>query len=108
MLVMLLDTPQTAEDWARWAFHHRQDHAEIGQAIQTQKNTTIVDRQLDPIPADLADWSERHQQMHYDEDNATGVQPAQIGPLDPKSQALRDWIEAHYQNHFDKRSVLKI
>ena len=108
MIVVLREVPRSPDEWATWGWHHRQDHAEIGDAIQTQKNLALTEYELDPIPLDPTDWSQRHQQRHYDEDNATGVVPAQIGALEPQGAGLADWIEAHYQNHVDKRTLLKI
>lgn len=109
MLAVLLEKPRDALSWQRWSLHHRHDHEEIRQAIQTQKGTNLPEYELDPMPRDLNAWIDRNQRTHLDMNSTLGLQSSDLGTLDMKNdRTLELWIRSHYLEHFSARAALGI
>ena len=82
MLALLLNIPNTDEDWLTWGKHHANDHIEIIEAIAKQKGVNLAQYVLYPIDLSDPGFLERHQKIA--------------------------WAYANYQEHFDARSELAI
>lgn len=110
MLALLLESPRTPEGWIRWSFHHRQSHAAIRDAIQKQKNISLIDYQLDPITQeDLQDWLQRNSQSHSDMLGALGLQSEDLLDVDFRDQQqAQAWIYLHYFDHYTAETTLEI
>ena len=110
MLSALLNVPSSKQDWDIWSYNHRISHDAIRDAIQKQKNVSLIDYQLDPISQDyLQDWLERNQQTHIEMDSAIGAQSSDLTDVDPKQQnQLVAWIWDHYQEHQTAEAALGI
>ncbi|HEY4355952.1 MAG TPA: hypothetical protein VGN16_09410 [Acidobacteriaceae bacterium] len=110
MIVTLLNAPKSAEDWARWSFHHRASHQAIVQALKTQKNVEVPLYILDPI--DLSQpklFLEANQQMHQDMDNALGSQSSDLEDVDVNdARQLQSWIYTHWLEHQAAEAALGI
>lgn len=109
MLALLLNIPNTDEDWLTWGKHHANDHIEIIEAIAKQKGVNLAQYVLYPIDLSDPGFLERHQQTHLDMDNALGVQSANLQDVDLSDEKQKiAWAYANYQEHFDARSELAI
>lgn len=110
MLALLLNTPRTDEEWARWSFAHRDSHTRIRQAIQSTKNTMLPDYQLEPIfQQDLQGWLQRNSQMHQDFSGVLGVESFDLLDVDFKDEkSIQAWAYLHYQAHYNAEAALGI
>jgi hypothetical protein len=110
MIAELQVVPQSEEEWERWAWHHRGDHAEIIQAIGAQKNIKLNEFQVEPINWQQFDqWLEANQQMHFDMDNVLQLPGSELDQLNPRDQqALQSWIYFHWLEHSTARLALGI
>jgi hypothetical protein len=110
VIVHLLNTPQTDNDWQSWSFHHRSSHLAIIQAIQAQKNITLTQYQLDPIsPRDVPGFLQRNSQSHIEMNSVLDLQTVDLQDVDFKNdRQLRAWIFLHYKEHDDAETALGI
>ncbi len=101
MIALLLNKPQSYEDWARWAFHHRNSHAAIIAALRQQANVSLPEYILDPINFNEPRlFLEANQQAHVDMDQYLGVQSSDLEDVDLKNdRELQSWIYLHWQEH---------
>ena len=110
MLAALLQAPKTPEDWIIWSNHHRDSHTRIRQAIQTQKNVSLIDYQIDPISqTDIQGFLQRNSQLHGDMLGVLGLQAEDILDVDFKNQSQAEaWAFLHYQDHYNAENALRI
>lgn len=110
MLALLLNTPQSDEDWSRFSFHHRASHDLIRQAIAAQHNVTLPPYPLDPIPFfAFKQWLENNQAAHVDMNGVLKAQGADIEDLDPTdARQLQAWIFLHAVEHQTAERILGI
>lgn len=102
--------PRSQQEWDRWSYHHRGDHAEIIAAIQAQKNIELFSYPVDPIPFNhLPQWLEANAQMHQDFNTTLGLQASDLDAMDPKEpDLLKNWIYLHWLEHSSARQALGI
>jgi hypothetical protein len=110
MLVHLLNTPKSDREWDVWSFHNRTSHLAIIQAIQTQKNITLTQYQLDPIsPKAVPDFLQRNSQSHIDMNSVLNLQTVDLQDVDLKNRRqLEAWIFLHWKEHSDAEQSLGI
>lgn len=110
MIAELLVQPQSQDEWAIWAWHHRSDHADIIAAIRAQKNVQLQDFPIEPIPFDkFNDWLENNSQMHRDMNTTLGLQASDLDEVNPREQQeFGTWIFQHWLEHSAAREALKI
>lgn len=110
MLAVLTETPKTAEDWARWSYHHRESHARIRQRIAAKGGPRLVEYVLEPIdPNDFASFLEANSQSHIDMDAFLGFQSADLLEVDFRDEEQRQaWIGVHYKEHESAEFALGI
>jgi hypothetical protein len=109
----LLNVPSSQEDWDRWSFNHAQEHINIIQAIQKQKNIQLTQYQLDPVnmsnPLAMQDFLERHQQTHIDMDGALGLQSTDLQDVDlSDKKKLEAWVYSNFLEHYAANQALEI
>lgn len=110
MLAGLLNTPQTDEEWRRWAWDHRDSHDRIRQALLQKNNADLADRVIEPIVADhLDDFLENNTQLHDDMNNALQIESVDLESVNAENpNELAAWIRLHYQEHLNAEQVLQI
>lgn len=110
MLALLLETPQTPEEWQRWSFHHRDSHNRIREAVQAKHGVKLADYPIDPITEDdIAGFLQRNSQMHIDFDGVLNLQSNDLLDVDFTDPEQRSaWVFAHYQEHYDAELKLGI
>lgn len=110
MLALLLNMPQSAEDWARWSFHHRASHDAIRAAILAQKNTDLPDYLLDPIPLnEPKSFLQNNQSAHTDMNDVFGRPGSDLEDVElSDDHQLRAWIYLHWQEHNVMENTLRI
>lgn len=108
MLCQLLNIPSTQTEWNIWSYHHRLSHDAIRRAALAQKQKTLIDYEIDPIPIDfITDWLDRNQQMHLDMDAAVGAQSIDLQDVDFRDRnQLTAWIYLHWQDHVTVERIL--
>jgi hypothetical protein len=110
MLALLLNMPQGAEEWSRWAFHHRASHDLIRQAIKVQLGINLPDYVLDPIPGNaVQNFLENNHSAHIDMNGVLNRPSVDLEDVDfEKENELRAWIYMHWQEHNVVENTLKI
>lgn len=90
--------------------HHAQDHLEIIQAINKQKNISLIFYQIDPYnPNDRQGWELRHQQMHDDFNSALDLSSSDLSSIDDQDDSEREEYAAlHFREHQNARLTLGI
>jgi hypothetical protein len=74
LLPVLLEVPQTPEDWLRWSFHHRVSHNVIRQGIVAKGGPQLIEYVLDPIDLrDFPGFLQKNNQSHQDESAFLGT-----------------------------------
>jgi hypothetical protein len=101
MIVQLLNVPKTEEEWQVWSWHHRLSHAAIRQAALSQKNVSLTDYELDPIPAaDVVGWLERNEQTHIEMNGVVGAQASDLQTVNLQDESQKTaWIFLHFLEH---------
>jgi hypothetical protein len=101
VIAELQTVPTSEEEWAIWAWHHRDNHEQIISAIQAKKGVGLKEYQVEPIPWNHIElFAENNQQMHFDMNIALNIQQSDLGEFDPKnSEKLAQWIYSHWLEH---------
>lgn len=109
-LPFLFDITASDASLDQFFFWNAQDHIEIQQAIQKQKNVNPFYRVLDPVDRQAIDvWLELHQQTHNDTNSVLGLNGTDLSDVDfADPRKVREWINLHAQEHQAMRQVLKI
>jgi hypothetical protein len=110
MLALLLNMPQSQEEWARWSFHHRQSHNAIRLAIRSQLSIDLPEYIIDPISSVAPNqFLAANQHAHTDMNGALGRQGSNIQDVDMTNErALRAWIYSHWLEHNTAEDTLRI
>lgn len=113
MLAALFDIPPGTTGWQTFLWQHGNDHLEILQAIQKQKNAQLVERPLYSLnlndPKDIANWLELHQQSHSDFDTILGIQSNDLTSVDFKNpNQVKAWVFLNASEHQNARQILGI
>lgn len=110
MLAMLLNVPESDEDWSRWSYNNWDANNQIRAAILAQKNIRLASYQIEPIPwDDISLWLENNQQSHIDFTNALGQQSSDLSAVDFKNpDQVKSWVFLNYQELFDASQTLGI
>lgn len=110
MLAMLLNVPQTDEDWARFSFANYDCLNQIRQAIQTQFNITLPEYQVEPIDfGDIDTFLSNNQQAHIDFTGALRQQSSDLLHTDLRDPNQRQaWINLNYFELQSACTTLKI
>jgi hypothetical protein len=110
VLPLLLNTPHSAEEWARWSYSHRISHNVIRDGIQAQFKVRLPEYLLDPIDLnDTRQFLEWNQQAHVDMNGALNVPGSDLEDVkfDDERQ-LSAWIWLHYLEHQVAENKLKV
>lgn len=101
MLPVLLEVPQTPEDWLRWSFHHRVSHNVIRQGIVAKGGPQLIEYVLDPIDLrDFPGFLQRNNQSHIDESSFLGTTLFDLQDVDyTNPNSLRGFVYTHWQIH---------
>lgn len=101
MLAVLLNTPQSVDDWARWALHHRVSHNVIRQGIEAQGGANLPEFCLDPIRLDNPrGFLEANSQSHTDMNGALGLPGSDLEDVDlGEPKQLQAWLYLHFLEH---------
>lgn len=109
MQAVLANVPRSETDWKWWAWHHRESHAAIRQAIAAKYGVRLQDYQIEPIPADGEYFLEANNHMHSDFNSVLGLQSQDLQSVDLNDEsALRAWIWDHFREHRDAEIALGI
>lgn len=110
MLAVLLETPQTDDDWGRWAFHNQDQTQLIQQAIHVQYGVTLTPYILFPLNLQApAIWLQNNQASHTDFNAVLGLQSHDLQEVDfNDADQLATWININYQEMMDASTALKI
>ena len=110
MLAVLLNVPQSQNDWDHWGFHHALDHQDIQQAILSQRNIALTQYILQPISqVDQTDFLQRNQITHNEMNGALNINSSDLQDVDFREEnQLVSWINLHYQEHQNARAALQI
>lgn len=89
---------------------HFQDHLEIMQAIQKQKNVRLTEYLIDPwMDADKEGILERHQQFHDDMNQQLNLNGNDLSSVDfQKQNEVQAWVSLNYFEHNAARTALGI
>lgn len=88
-LALLYNIPNDIRSRNEWSFSNAASHTQIIEAIQRQKNITLVPYLLDPLPdEDIPSFLLRHQQMHSDMAGVTGIATNNYTALDFNDPSL--------------------
>jgi hypothetical protein len=98
MLAATLNVPNTDTEWSLWSLNNYTVVNAIRAAVLAQKNITLPEYQIEPIPwNDLETWLNNNQQAHNDFNAALGLQSSDIlhtNLKDPNERAL--WVYLNY------------
>lgn len=110
MLAMVLDVPQTEEDWSRWSYANYDCLNQIRGAIQNQYTITLPEYQVEPIDfADVDTFLSNNQQAHIDFTSALGQQSNDLIHTDLRDPNQRQaWVWLNFKELQDACAKLKI
>lgn len=106
----LLFPPTDPSSLSVFSWNNWNHHVQIIQAIRSQKNVTLFEYVIDPIPInDPSGWLLRHQQTHTDANAVLNLQGADLQTLDfSKRNQVEAWIQQHWLEHVAMAAALKI
>ena len=110
MLAVLLEVPETPDEWGRYAFHNQNQVFLIQQAILEQKGITLNPYVLFPLNLDVpTQWLQNNQSAHTDFNAVLGLQGHDIQDLDFNNpDEVAAWVNLNYNELFDASSALKV
>lgn len=110
MLAAIEAVPQSPDEWARFAFDHRNSHDRIRAAIGKATGANLLDYPIDPInPDNLANFLEFNSLLHDDMNSALKLISTDLQDVDMRDQKqLATWINLHYLEHYYAEAALKI
>ena len=111
MLPVLMDFDvNDAQSTETWSLNHSDDHDDIREAIQTQKNVNLADWVLYPFT--VKDWDAyaiRHQSAHNDMNSTLGLSGSDLTDVDlTDPKAAEYWNFEHFREHQAARAALGI
>jgi hypothetical protein len=98
----LSNIPHTTEDWAQWAWHHRDSHDRIRKAIKQVYGINLTDYQVEPInPNDLTSFLQNNSNLHDDMNTVLSLQSSDLQDANlQEPRELDAWIKLHAQEHY--------
>jgi hypothetical protein len=98
MLAALLNIPSNEQEWSVWGRNNYDVNAQIRLAILAQKNISLPEYPLDPIPFfDLQTWLMNNQQAHIDFTSSLGQQSSDLISVDLNDENQKQaWIFLNY------------
>jgi hypothetical protein len=101
VLPLLLNTPRSVEDWARWSLHHRISHDVIRGALNSQQKLSLPTYLLDPInlgqPRNFLQWN---QSAHIDMNAALKTPGSDLEDVNFNDERqMQAWVWLHYLEH---------
>lgn len=106
----LYNTPTDQPSREAWTFSNADSHTQIIDAIARQNQINLIPYVLDPLPTeDFGTWLERHQAMHVDMANVTGIPTNNYTAIDWNDQStLTYYIQLHAAEHVATHAKLGI
>lgn len=110
MLAVLLEVPQTPDDWNRFAFNNQYQIALIQQAILDQFGIVLIQYILFPLNLDSPEqWLYNNQAAHTDFNGVLGLQSSNLQDLDFTDQnQVASWVNLNYREMFDASAQLGV
>ena len=110
MLAYLLNTPRTPQEWSIWSYAHRDQEAQIRQAIQAKYGVNLTEYPLDPIALDdFPDFLNWNQRAHNDWNGVLGTQGSDLTQASlTDANQLEAWIYLHRREHETAANILHI
>jgi hypothetical protein len=110
MLPALENVPRSASDWLFFAWHHRDSHDRIRDAIKKKYGIDLTDYQVEPIsPDDTSGFLQNNSSLHGDMNGMLKLQSADLQDVDFKNEKeVQGWILLHYQEHVNAEQALGI
>lgn len=107
-LLRWLPENQAMREW--WTLHHREDHNEIINAIQSKKGVSLVKYQISPYnKQDEGGWLLRHQALHNDFNSVLGLPGSDLQNIDDSDEKGREEMAlSHFREHQQARQALGI
>jgi hypothetical protein len=108
MLPALENIPHSPEDWARFAWDHRDSHNRIRAAIKAKYGAVLNDYQIDPInPDSINQFLENNSQLHSDMNGVLKLQSSDLLDVDLQDERqMAAWIRLHYIEHYNAEQLL--
>lgn len=110
VLALLINVPQTDQDWDRWSFSNQDALAQIRDAILAQKNIDLPSYQVWPIDFDDIDnFLDANQQAHTDFLGVLGQNGNDLLHVDLKDPNQRQsWVFLNWMELSNACQTLKI
>lgn len=110
MLAMVLNPPQSPQDWDRWSFANADAVSQINQAILAQKKINLGNVQLWPIPADdIGSWLQDNQDAHNAFNSTLGLSGSDLLHVELSDfNQLQTWIWLNFSELLAACQSLKI
>jgi hypothetical protein len=110
MLVLLSKVPELDSDWQIFSFNLREEVRRCNEAILAQRNVSLPDFQLDPIPfGHETDWLTNVSQAVGALCSILGINSQDLFNVDLKDQNARaGWIFSLYTEVRDAEAALQI
>lgn len=105
----LYNVPTTDAELATWAFNHQAHHQDIAAALAA-KGVQMPMYILDPFdPNDMQGWLDNHQQLHFIQDAALGIEAYNLDSVEWSDVNQRSgWIFLNAQEHIQAADKLGI
>lgn len=110
MLAVLLETPQTPDEWSRFAFHNNDQITLINQAILNQYGVALAPYILFPLNLEFpTNWLFANQAAHTQINQVLQLQSHDIQDLDfTDPDQVAAWINTNYFELFDASAVVGV
>ncbi len=108
MIAALYNIPTDPQTFSRFAFHNRDAHELVVEAIRKNTGLTLPQYPIDPIKlSDFASWLYTHQAMHNAVNGVLNVTGNDLSDMDPsKPEQLVSWIQLHASEHVKWGNIL--
>ena len=110
MIAALYNIPTDPKTLARFAFHNRDAHVLVIDAIFKKTGLVLPSYPLDPIVMnDFKNWLYNHQAMHNSVNTVLGLAGNDLTDVDPRQPAqLTSWVQLHASEHLSWGNELGI
>jgi hypothetical protein len=101
MIAALYNIPNDPQTLARFAFHNRDAHVLVINAIKAKFGVALPEYPIDPIKmTDFPAWLYTHQSMHNAVNQVLGTPGNDLTDVDPNApEQLAAWAENHASEH---------
>ena len=109
-LPYLYFSPETPDDWKKWAFNHAAYHYDMIFAVQAQFGQNLTQYIINPIdPEGLGLWLDQHQSMHQQLNAVLGTQGYDLLNSDWQDpDAFAEWLRLNGDEHLRLSAALGI